>query len=93
MELPKIETLKKNIVHWIQENFKKATLEFHVDKDKFELARVDMITKVWSEKDYWLVEAVVEYALGGPKMETMTFQVDRNGKIIGYDLHRRKMAL
>jgi len=92
MEHPKIEDMNKNIVYWIQENFVKASLQFHVDKDSFEFGRVSKISKVWKQNDYWIVDADIEYTLGaGHKMKTITFQINSEGKIVGYDLHEARI--
>ena len=92
MEHPKIEDMYKSIVYWIQENFVKALLQHHVDKNSFEFGRVTKISKVWKENDYWIVDADIEYGLRGHKMKTVTFQINSEGKIVGYNLHEPRIV-
>ena len=87
MEHPKVDDIKKNIVSWVEENLTKTLLPFHSEKGSFKFGRVSTITKVWAENDYWLVDAAIEYNLGQSEMRTVTFQVNKEGEIIGYDLH------
>lgn len=92
MEHPKIEDIYKNIVHWIEKNFVKAILQFHVDKDSYKFGRVSKISKVWKENGYWVVDADIEYGLRqGHKMKTVTFQINSEGKIVGYNLHEARI--
>jgi len=84
---PKLEDIYRNIVGWVEKNFVKAILQFHVAKDEFKFHRVLKISKVWKENDCWVVEATVEYDLGGYQARTITFQIDSEGKILGYNLH------
>jgi hypothetical protein len=86
LEHPKIEELNKSIVGWIGKNFVKAVLQHHYMKDDFKLARVTRISKVWKDDDHWIVDAHIEYELGSSKMHKITFQVDSEGHIVGYDI-------
>ena len=64
-----------------------AVLKFDVHAKEFKFGRVSDISKVWIENDYWVVNTLVEYSLDQAQMITMTFQVDLEGKILGYDTH------
>ena len=86
MEHPKIEVLNKSIVTWIEKNFVKAILPFHVLKGDFKFNKIVKISKVWKENDHWIVDALVDYKLETSKTTKITFQVNNLGKIVGYDI-------
>ena len=86
MEHPEIETLNKSIVDWVQKNFIKAMIPFHIDKKEFKFYRVLNIPKVWKENDYWIVEAKIEFNLRTQKTTTIVFQVDGKGNVVGYNV-------
>lgn len=92
MTHPEIEDIKKNVVNWMEENFVKAILQFHVNKEQYKFARITKISKVWKENEYWIVDANIEYALGGHQLKTVTFQVDSDGKVVGYNLHEPRIV-
>lgn len=81
-----METLNSSIVGWIEKNFAKALIPFHVNKKAFKFARVLHISKVWRDNDYWTVEAMIEFNLGGNKSATIIYQVDDKGNIMGYSV-------
>jgi len=86
LEHPELESIYKNIVEWIEKNFVKAVLQHHTNKENFKFIKVDRISKVWKESDYWIVDALIEYELPGLQRKTIVFQVNSESKIVGFDL-------
>jgi hypothetical protein len=86
MEHPKIETLNKSIVGWIQKSFVKALIPHHIHEKDFKFVRVRNISRVWKDNDYWTVEATIEFSLGEAKSANIVFQVDSEGNIMGYNV-------
>jgi hypothetical protein len=84
MEYLEIETLNKSIAGWVEKNFIKALIPFHVNKKDFKFYRVLHIPKVWKEDNYWIVEATIEFSLITQKTTTIIYQIDAKGNIIGY---------
>ena len=85
---PELGQISKNIAAWTEENFAKAKALFPSDaKVKgFRFVRVIEIPKVWQKNGVWLVDALIEYDIAGAKRKNITFQVDVEGKIIGFNL-------
>jgi hypothetical protein len=87
MAHPKIEDINANAVHWIESDFVKALMLFHVSKKEFKFQRILRISKVWKDGDHWIVDVLFEYGLGTSRSGTVTFQMNLEGKIIGYNVN------
>lgn len=88
LSLPKVEIIYKNIEVWIKENFDKALAQSSTKSD-FKFGKINKITKVWKNKDYWIVDAFVEYSFPNPKLKTFTFQLDHEGQVVGFDFNEQ----
>jgi hypothetical protein len=88
MSIPAFDVLNKNIVEWFKKEFDTAMLPYHVFKEKFDRKHVRILhfNKIWKENDYWLVQVVIEYVIEQSKLSTITFQVNEDGIIVGYDM-------
>jgi myo-inositol catabolism protein IolC len=86
LEHPDLDSIYENIVDWIGKNFVKAVLQYQPDKKNFKFTKVKRITKVWKESDHWVVDALIEYELSGVQTKAILFQVNGEGRIVGFDL-------
>ena len=88
MSIPALDVLNKKIVEWFSKNFDTAMLPYHVDKEKFDREHVRILhfNKIWKENDYWLVQVLMDYVIEQGKIATITFQVDKDCMIVGYDM-------
>ena len=87
MEHLSLEEASIIISNWVETNLKEALYKMHIYGDKFKFGRILNIPKMWKENDYWIVDATVEYYLEQTQMKTITFQINQEGYIIGYNLH------
>ena len=58
-------------------------------QNEFKFHRITQIPIIWKKNDYWIVDTLIEYSLDSLKIRTVTFQVDSEGRIIGYNLHEK----
>ncbi|MCW3983663.1 MAG: hypothetical protein NWE96_06665 [Candidatus Bathyarchaeota archaeon] len=86
LSIPKLEIISKNIEVWIKENFIKAVAQPSTKSD-FKFGKIDRITRVWKNDDYWIVDAFIEYSFTNQKIKTFTFQVDSEGQVVGFNFN------
>jgi hypothetical protein len=71
---------------WAQENFAKSLFQFKENTDNFKFLKVSEISKIWIDDNLRTVDALIEYDFGGVKKRNVSFQIDDDGKIIGFNL-------
>jgi len=84
-----IDYFFKIISEWLQENLHRALLQFK-EETEAKFLRVGEISKVWVENnpryDVRTVDALIEYDSGGVNRRVASFQIDCEGKILGFNL-------
>jgi len=78
------------IEEWAQKNLQKALFQLKEKTVTFKFLRVSEISRVFIENHlrYNLrsVDALIEYDFGGVKNRHVSFQIDSDGKIVGFNL-------
>lgn len=91
MEHPKLDDIYYAIANWAKQNLRKASLLY--EKRDYEFTRVYDIRKVWIENNLWIVDATLNYKLDKKSTSlTMTFQIDEDLKIVGFDFHAPRVV-
>ena len=90
---PKIEDINKNVVNWIEQNYVKTLLPFHVNRETFKFLRINRIGRVWKENDYWIVDVFIDYSIEDEEETgSLTFQVNDKAEIHGFNLHQQLIS-
>jgi hypothetical protein len=82
----KIEEIFRILAEWAQENFARLLYKFEGGITDFKFVRVSEISKFWNENALSYVYAVLEYEYKGTQKRYVSFQIDDNGKIVGWNL-------
>jgi hypothetical protein len=81
-----IEEIFKKIAEWAQENFARLLYKFDGGITDFKFVRVAEVSKFWNKNSLSYVYAVLEYEYKGTQKRYVSFQIDDNGKIVGWNL-------
>jgi hypothetical protein len=84
---PELAHIFENITVWGEKDFARTLFQSDAKLKDFKLVKVSKVSRVWKENNVWVVDALIEYEFGGAKKRNVTFQVNSEGKIVGFNLY------